>query len=143
MLFSGLYAGLAAGAILSFLAHIAPLVGAGNFIRDLDQPKAWGCELTRREAHLLGILVFLVFSLFSGLLLAWFVAQGWIVGFDFLSVLGWGMLMLLFVGLVLMPLEGHGVFGYRHDSWFVIDLCVACLLWSLLFWALIKLWVPA
>jgi hypothetical protein len=137
MLFTGLYAGLAAGAILSFLAHIAPLVGAGNFIRDLDQPKTFGRELSRREAHLL------VFSLFSGLLLAWFVAQGWIAGFDFLSVLGWGALMLLFVGLVLMPLEGHGLFGQKRDSWFVIDLGVACLLWSLLYWGLIKLWLPA
>lgn len=138
----GAYAGLGSGAIIMFLSHIAPMFGAGNFIRDIDQPTAFGRELSRREAHLVGILVHLITSLFYGALFAFGVERGWASGFHFLPILGWCVIILLFNGFILMPIEGHGLFGVKADAWFPVDLLLTNVLWGLFYLMLIRLWLP-
>lgn len=141
ILLAGAYAGGAAGVIMTLLSHVAPFFGAGNFIRDLDQPRVLTGEITRREAHVLGVLLHLVLSIVIGAVLAYGVERGWISGFDAGTMLGFVLLMSALVGGVVMPLEGQGFFGRRHDAWFAIDLVLTNFLWGSLYVMLVRLWV--
>lgn len=137
---AGTFAGVAAGVVLTLLSHLAPFVGAGNFIHDLDQPRAFGKIISHREAHLIGVLVHLLCSLLSGACFAWLVSLGWVSGFHLLPILGWSCLTLLVYGGLVMPLEGHGFFGVRHDPWFAVDVFLTNVGWGLLYLLFLPLW---
>jgi hypothetical protein len=143
LLLVGAVAGMSAGAIMTFLSHIAPRLGAGNFIRDIDKPQLFGRDVSRRESHLLGILVHLCLSLVFGIVYAFFVQQSWVSGFDLLPLALYTLAMALFTGLVVMPIEGHGIFGRRHDAWFMADVILTNIFWGLLYFGLIGLWTVA
>lgn len=140
LLFAGAYAGGIAGALLTLIAHVAPRFGAGNFIRDLDNPHIVGRRISQREAHFLGIFLHLCTSIVSGIIFAYGVERGWISGFHILPMVGFATIMLLGSALVLMPLEGHGFFGIKHDAWFVVDALITNLFWGGLYLLLIPLW---
>ncbi len=137
----GAVAGMCAGAIMLFLSHIAPAFGAGNFIQDLDRPQFFGRDISRREAHLLGILVHLCMSLLFGLGYAILVNFNVVSGFEIIPALVYGGIAALFTGLVVMPIEGHGIFGNKHDDWFIADVVLTNLLWAVLFIGLVRLWM--
>lgn len=130
--FLGAIAGTAAGAILLALSHIAPRFGARIPVRDLDQVCILGHDCSRREAHLIGMLLHLSLSLVFGALYTLGIQQGVIT-----HHLWWlavhAVAITLFVGLVVMPLEGHGLFGTKEDPWFVADLVITNILWTALF----------
>lgn len=140
MVILGLAAGVIAGAIMLFLAHIAPLVGAGNFVRDLDEPRLFGREISRREAHLVGVLVHLLMAAAFGGVYAFLAVFGVFPDFSLLPILGWGLLVTLFMGGVVMPIEGHGMFGVKEDAWFPVDLLLTHAGWAVLFWWILRLW---
>lgn len=141
LLFAGAYAGGIAGVILALAAHIAPLFGAGNFIRDIDEIRIFGKQITRREAHLLGIFVHLMLCVLAGLGFAYGVEQQLLAGFQIIPMLAWSVMVLLVTGLVVMPLEGHGFFGTKHDAWFIVDAFCTNLLWGGLYLLLVRLWI--
>ena len=126
-----------------FLSHIAPYIGAGDFILDLDEPRVFGREISRREAHLLGVLVHLLMCAVFGALYAYLVESGVFAGFGFMSLLGWGLVVTLFMGGVVLPIEGHGVFGVKEDPWFPVDLLLTNAGWAVLFWWIVRLWPNA
>lgn len=140
MLVPALIAGIMSGAVLLFLSHIAPAFGAGNFIRDVDEPRVFGRLISHREGHLLGILLHLALSGVFGGLYAYLVELHIFTSFGLLSLLGWSVIMSLFIGGVVLPLEGHGIFGVKEDAWFPVDLFLTNVIWSMLFWVLIGLW---
>ena len=142
MILLALVGGAMSGVILLFFSHVAPRFGAGNFIRDLDEPRAFGKELTRREAHLLGALLHLLTSIVAAGTFAVLVAQFVFSGFGLLPLLGCGMVMTLVIGGVLLPLEGHGLFGFKEDPWFPVDLFLTNVLWSVLFWWIMRILLP-
>jgi len=140
MILTATVAGAFAGAVILLFSHLAPFVGAGNFVRDIDDPHIFGREVTHREAHFLGILVHLVISAWFGGLYAALVFWGVLSGYDFGSILGWGVVMSFFLGGVVLPLEGHGIFGSREDPWFPVDLVLTNIGWSVIFWWILSLW---
>lgn len=140
MIFPAFIFGLLAGVVLLFLSHIAPMLGAGNFIRDIDQPKLFGRALSFREAHFLGIFVHLVFSGLFAAAYAGLVAVQVFDGFDLLPLMGWGLILSIATGGILLPLEGHGLFGVKEDAWFPVDLVLTNILWSIVFWWMVHLW---
>ncbi len=140
MLFLGAASGVIAASIMLLFSHLAPFFGAGNFVRDLDEPRVFGKEISYREAHYLGVLLHVMFCLVSGGLFGAFFDAGLISGVGLLSVMGWSLVAFLFYGGVLMPLEGHGVFGVKEDAWFPVDLFLTNVLWGVLFWWIINLW---
>ncbi|MFH1620980.1 MAG: hypothetical protein ABIB04_02750 [Patescibacteria group bacterium] len=140
MIIAGLVSGAIAGAIIIFFSHVAPYFGVGNFVRDLDQPHVFNKKISRRESHLLGILVFSLVSCLFGGLYTYFVERSVFVDFSFISIAGWGFLMAIFFGGVVMPLEGHGIFGVKEDVWYPVDLVLANFIWAILYWWIIKLW---
>lgn len=133
-------AGTLAGIVMLLLSHLAPIVGAGNFVRDIDTPRVFGKEISRREATIIGALVHLIVSALFGALYAYAVRIGLTDGFRLLPLLGWSVVLSLFMGGVILPLEGHGIFGTREDAWFPVDLFVTNAIWAILFWWLIRLW---
>ncbi len=141
ILLAGAYAGGVAGVLLTLASHVAPWFGAGNFVRDLDEPCVFGKAISHREAHFLGILVHMIVCILSGVGFAFFVTRGWLSGFAVLPMLCWAIGFALFSGLVIMPLEGHGFFGRRHDAWFMIDGLLTNLFWGGLYLLLVRLWV--
>ena len=143
LLLVGAVAGISAGAIMTFLSHIAPRFGAGNFIRDIDRPQVFGRDVTRRESHLLGILVHLCLSLVFGLIYALLVERELVAGFELLPILFYSLVLALFTGFVVMPIEGHGLFGRKHDNWFMADVILTNIFWGLVFYALAGLWMVA
>jgi uncharacterized membrane protein YagU involved in acid resistance len=130
MIMAGAYAGLAAGTVL-----------AGNYIRELQEPSLFGRKLTRREAHLLGLFLHLIFSTVFGLLFAFVVAREWVSGFHLWPLLVYSFIIWIFVGLVIMPLQGDGIFGREHDAWFPVDALLTNVFWALLYFVFIRLWV--
>lgn len=141
MILIGVITGVLVGAILLFAAHLAPMFGAGNFVRDLDEPVLFGRALSRREAHLLGVLVHLSMSALFGGAYVFLVDLGILSGYDLLSIIGWGVIMSFVLGGIVFPLEGHGLFGVKEDAWFPVDLILTNIAWSILFWWTIRLWV--
>ncbi len=122
-----------------FLSHLAPYFKAGNFVRDLDQPVLLGRKVTRREAHLVGIFVFLILSTVFGGLFGLLVQTGVAAGFQFLPIILWSLVLTLVYGGVILPLEGHGFFGLKEDAWFPVDLVITDFLWAILFWQIASL----
>lgn len=132
--------GAFSGAILLFFSHVAPMFGAGNFIKDTDEPRILGKEISRREAHVVGAFVHLLVSAFAGTGFGYLVANGIAPGYHLLPILGWGIVVWLFFGGVVLPLEGHGVFGVKEDAWFPVDMLITQALWGILFWWIMGLW---
>lgn len=141
LLWAGVYAGGGAGVLMILASHMTPRFAAGNFIRDNQEIHVFGFDITRREAHFLGVLLHLLFCLAAGLGFAYGVEHGWIGGFNLLPMLAWSICLLLFSACVIMPLEGHGFFGLKHDPWFPLDALLTNLLWGVLYLLLIRLWI--
>lgn len=136
-------AGLSAGAVTLLLAHFAPWLGAGSFVRDIDRPVLFGGVVTRREAHLVGIAVHLGCSAVFGGAFGLLVQLNLLPGFGYLWALAWGMALTAIIGAIVLPLEGHGFFGWNEDAWFPVDLLLSSVFWSLLFAWLVRLWLGA
>lgn len=134
-------AGVVAGSILLFLSHIAPRFAAGAFVRDLDAVRVFGREVSRREAHALGMLLHLILSFFFGAFYAFHVTQGVASGFHFIPLAVYTVLITVFTGGVVMPLEGHGVFGWREDRWFIADLLLTNIFWTVLYALIVRAWI--
>ena len=140
MILQALDDGAIAAVVLLFFSHIAPRFGAGNFILDVDEPHLFGKSITRREAHLVGALLHVLISMAFAGLYAYGVKFGLISDFGILPILGWSVVMTIFIGGVILPLEGHGIFGVKEDSWFPVDLLLTNVMWGILFWWLVTLW---
>lgn len=136
-------AGIISGALITLLAHLAPVFGAGNYIRDLDQPRLFGKSVTRREAHLLGIAVHLVISGIAGGAFAFLLGQGVFQDISLSALLIWSCVVCVCNGGIILPLEGHGIFGIKEDAWFPVDLLLSHLMWGVLSWFVVQLWIVA
>ncbi len=135
------FAGIGAGGVMLFFSHIAPRFGAGKFVRDLDEMRLFGRTYSRRESHVVGVLIHLFLSFFFGAVYAFGVDQGLVADYGFWPLATYAVLVTVFTGGVIMPLEGHGVFGVREDDWFPIDLLIANILWVFLYSVIVRLWL--
>lgn len=133
--------GIGAGGILLFLSHIAPRFGAGNYVRDTDALRLFGRNYSRREAHLFGVVFHLALSFLFGACFAYGVQQGVASGYDFIPLGLYALLITVFVGGVVMPLEGHGLFGWKEDAWFTLDLFLTNVGWAVLYGLVMAMWV--
>ncbi|MEO5928042.1 MAG: hypothetical protein ABIO72_04955 [Patescibacteria group bacterium] len=134
-------AGVSAGAIMLLFSHVAPYIGAGNFIRDLDEPRLFGREITHREGHIVGMLVHLLVSAVWGGGYAVLVAYGVVEGYTLIPIFAWGVVLFVVMGGIVLPIEGHGLFGLKEDNWFPIDIGITTVCWSVLFWWLMHIWI--
>ena len=133
-------AGIGAGAVLLFLSHIAPRFGAGNFVRDADRMRLFGRAYSHREAHLLGMMVHLILSFFFGIVFSFGVQSGIIDGYRLIPLAGYSLVLTIFMGGVILPLEGHGLFGTREDAWFPVDMLLTNIGWAVLYGLVMMVW---
>ncbi len=139
IIIAGLCSGALAGVVMIFLSHIAPWFAKGSWVKNLEDPKALGKEITHREAHLLGILVHVIVAIISGAVFGYGVDAGYF-GFALLPYLAFIAIMTVLVGVFVLPFEGHGLFGHKLDRWMGVDLVVTNSLWVLLYALFIHLW---
>lgn len=135
-------AGAIAGSIMLFLSHLAPALGAGNFVKDIDKPRFFGKVITRREAHFVGILAHIFLAAAFGAVYAYLFTLGIYEDFGVRNLLGWSVVTTIFAGGVALPLEGHGFFGVKEDPWFPVDLFLTNVGWAVIFWWIMRLWLP-
>jgi hypothetical protein len=140
MVLPALAAGALAGSAMLLLAHLAPFFGAGNFIKELEDPHIFQKPISHREGQLIGVLIHLVLSMLFAGVYALLVEHAWVKGFELVPLILWSVVMTIFVGGVILPLEGHGIFGLKEDAWFPVDLLLANALWAVLFWWFLRLW---
>ena len=136
----GAITGFGAGAVMLFLAHVAPKIGAGSFVRDTDELRVFGRMYTKREGHLIGVLLHLMLSFVFGGCYAIAVSQGVFAGYHAGPLALYAILLTLFMGGVVMPIEGHGLFGLKEDSWFPVDLAFTNILWAAIFGVMMGTW---
>jgi predicted Na+-dependent transporter len=140
LILTSLYSAFGAAAILLFLSHLGPRLGKANFIMELEPPKIFGKDLKRREAHLIGVLIHFILYSIWGLLIGFALSAGWIPGLGPWVIIGVAIALTLIYSNIIMPLEGYGLFGKRHDRWFVLDSFLSQFVWAVLFALLMRLW---
>lgn len=136
----GAVTGFGAGAILLFIAHVAPRIGAGAFVRDVDELRVFGRMYSRREGHLIGVFLHLALSFVFGGIFAIAVDQGVFPGYSTAPLALYAIVLTVFMGGVVMPIEGHGLFGIREDAWFPVDLAFTNILWVAVFGVMMATW---
>jgi hypothetical protein len=125
--------GAGAGCVLLFLSHIAPRWSAQRTVRDIDEPRFFGRAVPRREAHLFGMVLHLALSFVFGAVFAWAVMEGIFSGFTAAPLCVYAALITCVMGGIVAPLEGHGVFGVKEDTWYPVDLVITNMLWVVLY----------
>jgi hypothetical protein len=133
MIIFGAVAGLAAGGIMILLSHLAPRFGAGAFVKDVDVIRCFGRTCSRRESHVIGVTIHAILYSFFGLIYAFGASAGIVSGYGALPLCLYALIMTVFLGGVIMPLEGHGLFGLKEDHWFAADLLLANIGWVILY----------
>ncbi len=141
MVLAGLIAGIFAGAILLLLAHIAPYIGAGNYVSDIGRVSVLGQQITEREGQIMGILVHLMTSAGFGAIYAELVQHQYSPDFTFLGIMSWCLFITIVVAVIILPISGKGFFGVKEDPWFSIDLFITNVGWGVLYWFLVPLWL--
>jgi hypothetical protein len=131
-------AGAAAGGIVILVSHLAQRVNAGGVVRDLDDLRLFGRAYSRRESHLIGLVINAFLYAAAGVGFGALVQFG-ILAHDAAGLAVYILILTLVFGGVILPLEGHGLFGSREDAWFAIDLLIANVIWAMLFGAIFRL----
>ncbi|MBD3251360.1 hypothetical protein GF380_02795 [Candidatus Uhrbacteria bacterium] len=138
---AGAIAGFSAGAIMILLGHVAPLLGANRLAKDLDVLRLFGRKYSRRESHIVGMIIHLILYAFFGIVYGVAVVQGVFDGVQPFPLGIYLALITIVMGGVIMPLEGHGLFGVKEDHWFVVDLLLMNAGWLILFAAIFRIWL--
>lgn len=128
--------GIVTSGVLILFSILMPRWFVSGAVHQLDVIRISGRALSKKESNIVGILIHLIFSLFFGVLFG----AGVNVGIVDVTAISMGIffivLSLIFGGIVL-PLEGHGLFGWKEDHWIPVDLLAMNGVWVLIFWALL------
>jgi hypothetical protein len=131
-------AGVAAGGMMILLSHLVLRVDMAQGARDLDRLRLFGKEYSRRESHVIGIIIHALLYGVAGVAFGSLVQAG-MLAHDLPGAVMFIIVLTLAFGGIIMPLEGHGIFGSREDSWFALDLLIANAVWVILFEAILRL----
>lgn len=102
----------------------------------LDVVRLRGRIFSKQESSILGVLLHIVFSLFFGVVFGVGMSFG-IFSLQISSMAVYFVAMSLVLGGIVLPIEGHGLFGWREDHWIPVDLLAMNVLWIFIFWALL------
>ena len=109
--------GIVASGVLVLLSAIVPRWFVSEAVHELEVFRFGSKTLSKKGSRLVGILVHFIFSLFFGILFG----AGMTIGFFQLNLASMGTLsiiMTLILGGIILPLEGHGLFGWREAGEF-------------------------
>lgn len=125
--------GIVASGVLVLLSAIVPRWFVSEAVHELEVFRFGSKALSKKSSRLVGVLVHFIFSMFFGILFG----AGMTVGIFQLNLASMGIfsiIMTLILGGIILPLEGHGLFGWREDHWIPVDLFAMNVLWIFIFW---------
>lgn len=126
--------GVVASAILTCGSLVLPKWFVSVGVHELDSVRLGRKSSKNRESSALGILMHLVLSFFFGALFGALMRLG-ILSLDIFSVFVYYAAVSLVLGGVILPLEGHGFFGWKEGHWISVDVLAMNAVWMFLFWA--------
>jgi uncharacterized membrane protein YagU involved in acid resistance len=129
--------GIAASGFLMLCSVLLPKWFVSSAVHELDEVRFGSRVLSERESTILGVLLHFIFSFFFGAAFGTCLNAG-ILALNLLSMVIYGAIMVLILGGVVLPLEGHGWFGWKEDHWILVDLIAMNALWALMFWAILS-----
>lgn len=129
-------AGVVASGVLILFSAIIPRWFVSAAVHQLDVIHMSGRILSKKESYVVGILIHLIFSLFFGALFGVGMRLG-IVDISIVSMMVFYVVVSLVLGGIVLPIEGHGLFGWKEDHWIPVDLLAMNAVWVLIFWALL------
>jgi uncharacterized membrane protein YagU involved in acid resistance len=128
--------GVVASGVLILFSYLIPRWFVSGAEHTLDMVRFGGRAFSKKESAMIGIFIHLVFSLFFGVIYGVGMNAG-IFDLSITMMFVYSLVMTLVLGGILLPLEGHGLFGWKEDHWIAVDLFTANILWVLIFWALV------
>jgi len=124
-------AGIVASGLIIFLSHFAHWFGV-EMSFDPDRARFFGSYVSKRESHTIGIVVHVLLYAAFGMIFGAFVLNN-LLTFQWWSLGVYAFAVTCFLGGVIAPLEGHGLFGWKEDHWFGADLFLMNIVWAALF----------
>lgn len=124
-------AGIVASGLIIFLSHFASWFGV-EMSFDPDRARFFGKYLSKHESHTAGIVVHVLLYAAFGMMFGALVMNG-VFTFRPWPLAVYALVVTIFLGGVIAPLEGHGPFGWKEDHWFGADLLLMNVVWVSLF----------
>jgi hypothetical protein len=128
--------GVVASCVLMLFSVVIPRWFVSDAVQHVDVFRFGNRVFSKTESRLFGILVYFIFSLFFGVLFG--VGMDFhVLDVDFYSLGVYFVVISLILGGIVLPLEGHGLFGWKEDHWIPVDLLAMNAIWIFIFWALL------
>jgi hypothetical protein len=124
-------AGIVASGLIIFLSHFASWFGV-EMSFDPDRARFLGRYVSKRESHTVGIVVHALLYAAFGMMFGALVMNA-VATFEPFPLAIYALGVTCFLGGVIAPLEGHGIFGWKEDHWFGADLLLMNVVWAALF----------
>lgn len=128
--------GIATSVVLMLLSILIPQSFVSKAEHELDEVRFGSKAFSKRESTVVGMLLHAMLSFFFGVVYGACLNAG-VLSVDAVSLGIYFLVTAAILGGIILPLEGHGFFGWKEDHWISVDLLAMNALWILIFWALL------
>ena len=138
---SAIFLSLTAGvitAIPGFLSELGP-AGPKDIPLLVDIKTFWGRSLSRGEVFWFGLFIHLLMAALFGALYELIVVKSFVQPYHLDNLMIYAVFFWLFVGGVIFPIVGLGLFGKKEGKWVWFELLVVHHLFGLFMWLLVAL----
>lgn len=138
---SAIFLSLSAGLITALPGFFSELGKRGprNIPLLIDVKTFWGHPLTRGEVFWFGFMIHLLMAALFGALYELIVVKSLVQPYQLGNLMIYASFFWLFVGGVIFPLVGLGLFGKNEGRWVWFELLVVHHLFALFVWLLVFL----
>ena len=147
-LLSGALGGLVAF-VFSIPAIILEVIEKGHVKNSplvVDVKTIFGYKLNKREAFLVGLLIYILTGILFGVTYILFVAKGWLFithsPYTFLSLVTYSFLSWVVAGVIVYPVLRMGLFGKKEGHHVWLETVVSHFLLGVCLWLLIQYYQP-
>jgi hypothetical protein len=128
--------GVTASCVLILFSFLLPRWFVSTAVHQIDAFRFGDRIFSKKESQTLGVFIHLIFSMFFGALFGVGMNMG-IFDVGLLSMTIYLVIISLILGGIVLPVEGHGLFGWREDHWIPVDLIAMNTVWIFIFWGLL------
>lgn len=147
------YLGGALGGLIAFVFSIPAIVleviergQVKNAPLVVDVKTIFGYKLNKKEAFLVGLLIYILIGILFGATYVLFVTQGWLFithsPYTLLSLAVYSFLSWIVAGVIIYPILGMGLFGKKEGHHVWLETLVSHFLLGVCLWLLIQYYQP-